>query len=137
MHRRQFLSSAVLLPAVASGRPAQPVPRPAAGGLKLGLVTYNIAKDWDIPTLIARLGETGFEAVELRTTHKHTFPLLRDRIGQVHMRDLFDDYPWRALLSGLAAMRFQGYCFAEIPGSPDPMRVLRYFRALFRAYQGL
>jgi sugar phosphate isomerase/epimerase len=66
-----------------------------------------------------------------------TFGLVKDQIGQVHMRDLFVDYPWRALLSALAKMNFQGYCLAEIPESADPVRVLNYFRALFRAYQGL
>jgi sugar phosphate isomerase/epimerase len=254
--------------------------------LKLGTVTYNIAKDWDVPALIKNLTEAQFDAVELRTTHKHgveialppaaraevrkqfeaspvkigglgttcefhaadpavvrknidetkewvklakdigspgvkvrpnglpkdvpeektleqigkslaecgafaqdhgvkiqlevhgaetqrvprirkildyggnhpavkacwnsnqtdlldggfesNFKLLRDQIGQVHMRDLFlEEYPWRTLVSSLAAMNFQGYCFAEIPESADPVRVLHYFRGLFRAYQNL
>jgi sugar phosphate isomerase/epimerase len=38
---------------------------------KLGLVTYNMAKDWDIDTLIAKCEATGFQGVELRTTHAH------------------------------------------------------------------
>ncbi|MFH1965960.1 MAG: sugar phosphate isomerase/epimerase family protein [Acidobacteriota bacterium] len=38
---------------------------------ELGTVTYNLAKDWDIDTLISNCEETGFKAVELRTTHKH------------------------------------------------------------------
>ena len=42
-----------------------------SSALKLGLVTYNLAKDWDIETIIARCTETGFEGVELRTTHSH------------------------------------------------------------------
>jgi sugar phosphate isomerase/epimerase len=37
----------------------------------LGAVTYNVCKDWDVETLIAKLEEAKFEAVELRTTHKH------------------------------------------------------------------
>jgi hypothetical protein len=41
------------------------------------------------------------------------------------------------LISNLAQMNFQGYCFAEIPESADPVRVLKYFRGMFRAYQGL
>jgi hypothetical protein len=41
------------------------------------------------------------------------------------------------LFAALTDMRFEGYCFAEIPESADPLRVLKYFRALFRAYQGL
>ena len=66
------------------------------------------------------------------------FKLVKDQIGQVHMRDLFlEEYPWRALIGALSEMKFQGYCFAEIPASPDPIRVLKFFRGLFRAYQDL
>lgn len=39
--------------------------------MKLGLVTYNLASDWDIDTLIERCQATGFTGVEPRTTHKH------------------------------------------------------------------
>jgi len=39
--------------------------------MHLGLVTYNLAKDWDIPTIIEKCTATGFEGVELRTTHAH------------------------------------------------------------------
>jgi sugar phosphate isomerase/epimerase len=263
-------------------------PRPAAGRapLKVGTVTYNIAKDWDVPTIIKNLTEVGMDAVELRTTHKHgveislspaaraevrkrfedspvkigglgttceyhasdpavvrknidetkqwvtlardlgcpsvkvrpngmpkdvpeektleqigkslaecgafaqdngvkiqlevhgqetsrlprirkildygrnhpgvlicwnsnqadlldggfesNFRLVRDQIGQVHMRDLYlEEYPSRALITALADMKFQGYCFAEIDASTDGVRVLKYFRGLFRAYQNL
>jgi sugar phosphate isomerase/epimerase len=287
MNRRDFLSTVAVVPALAVRQiPNPPAPPPATNGLKLGIVTYNIAKDWDVPTIIKNLTEAGFEAVELRTTHKHgveitlspaqraevrkqfeaspikigglgttcefhaadqatvrknidetkewvklakdlgspsvkvrpnglvkdvpeektleqigkslaecaafagdngikiqlevhgtetqrvprirkifdyagnpatlracwnsnqtdlldggwdaNFQLLKNQIGQVHMRDLMlDEYPWRKLISNLAAMKFQGYCFAEIPESSDPVRVLKYFRGMFRAYQGL
>jgi sugar phosphate isomerase/epimerase len=285
MHRRDFLSTAVLIPALATGTRGQSPRSPVPRGLKLGTVTYNIAKDWDVPTLIKNLTDAGFEAVELRTTHKHgveialspaaraevrarfadspvkigglgttceyhspdpavvrrnveetkawvtlaqdvgspsvkvrpnglpasvpedttleqigralaecgafardhgvtiqlevhgegtsrvprirrmldhggnhpgvkvcwnsnptdlldggfdaNFRLVRDQIGQVHMRDLFEDYPWRSLMAALTALKFDGYCFAEIPESADPVRVLKYFRGLFRAYQNL
>ena len=286
MRRRDLLSSLVVVPAL--GRVGRIEPAQKADerrGLKLGTVTYNIAKDWDIPTLITNLTDARFDAVELRTTHRHgveialspaaradvrkrfedspirigglgttceyhspdasvvrsnvdetkawvllardigapsvkvrpnglpkdvpeektleqigkalaecgtfarehgvtvqlevhgegssrlprirkildyggnhpgvrvcwnsnptdlldggfdaTFALVREQIGQVHMRDLFADYPWGRLVTALSAMSFDGYCFAEIPESPDPVRVLKYFRALFRAYQGL
>jgi hydroxypyruvate isomerase len=39
--------------------------------MRLGAVTYNALKDWDIEKIIATLEEIGFEAVELRTEHKH------------------------------------------------------------------
>jgi sugar phosphate isomerase/epimerase len=37
----------------------------------LGAVTYNVAKDWDLDTLLKNLEAAGFQAVELRTGHKH------------------------------------------------------------------
>src|SRR6476620_1169471 len=286
MKRRDFLAAGAL-PALAAIEPAQTPGTPSAGsGLKLGIVTYEIAKDWDVPTIIKNLTAVGMYAVELRTTHKHcvesslapqaradvrkrfedspvkigglgttceyhaadqaivrknidetkewvklandlgspsvkvrpnglpkdvpeektleqigkslaecakfaqdngikvqlevhgsetqrvprvrkifdfagnppalracwnsnqtdlmdggfdaNFQLLKTQIGQIHMRDLMlEEYPWRQLISNLAAMKFEGYCFAEIPESNDPVRVLKYFRGMFRAYQGL
>lgn len=38
---------------------------------KLGLVTYNMAKDWDIETIISKCEAHGYAGVELRTTHAH------------------------------------------------------------------
>jgi sugar phosphate isomerase/epimerase len=287
MKRRDFLGAVGGFPALATIHPPQaPVGRTAPAGLKLGTVTYEIARDWDVPTIIRNLTDVGMEAVELRTTHKHgveislapaaraevrkrfadspvkigglgttceyhapdqavlrrnieetkewlklaadvgspsvkvrpnglpkdvpedrtleqigkalrecglfareqgvliqlevhgtgtsrlprirkildhggnhpavrvcwnsnptdlldggfepAFNLVKDQIGQVHMSDLFnEEYPWRALIGRLTEMKFQGYCFAEIPASTDPVRVLKYFRGLFRAFQGL
>ena len=39
--------------------------------MRLGAVTYNVLKDWDVETIIKNLTQAGFEAVELRTGHKH------------------------------------------------------------------
>lgn len=39
--------------------------------MKLGMVTYQVAKDWDLDTMIDMCLKTGFEGVELRTTHAH------------------------------------------------------------------
>ena len=39
--------------------------------MKVGIVTYNIAKDWDLDTIIEKCEATGMEGVELRTTHAH------------------------------------------------------------------
>ena len=73
MKRRDFLSTLAAVPALGIVGAAQTPPAAKAGrkGLKLGTVTYNIAKDWDLPTLIKNLTEAGFDGVELRTTHKH------------------------------------------------------------------
>jgi sugar phosphate isomerase/epimerase len=289
MRRRDFLSTLAVAPGLGALRFPQAPPssvRPGRAPLKLGTVTYLIAKDWDVPTIIKNLTDAQFDAVELRTTHKHgveislppaaraavrkqfedspvkigglgttcefhspdpavvrknidetkawvllaqdlgspsvkvrpngipkdvpeertleqigkslaecgafardhgvviqlevhgdassrvprirkifdyggnhpnvracwnsnqtdlldggfdaNFALLKNQIGQVHMRDLFlEEYPWRRLIGSLADMHFAGYCFAEIPDSADPMRVLKYFRGMFLAYQGV
>lgn len=288
--RRGFLSAVGLTAAGlaaaegAGARAAEVIPAPKASPMKLGTVTYNIAKDWDIATIIKNCEATGFQGVELRTTHAHkvevalskaeraevrkrfqdskvelyglgsafdyhtpdpsrlrkdieatkeyivlaedvgasgvkvrpnglpkevpvektleqigrslrelgefaanhgqmirlevhgggtsllphvrriidvanhknvgvcwnsnqtdlegegfdhNFNLVKDRIVEVHMRDLFlAEYPWRRLLTSLVASGYRGYCLAEIPESSDPLRVMRYFRALWLAYQG-
>lgn len=250
---------------------------------RLGLVTYNMAKDWDVPTLIAKCAATGFEAVELRTSHAHgvepslstaarkevrerfadspvrllslgttceyhaadpaeverhigqtadfirlaadvgalgvkvrpngfppgvpqeqtlrqigealqrcgqvaadhgvelwlevhgrgtqelpnirrimevarhpsvgvcwnsnptdvvagsideTFAMVRDRIRSVHITELTSDYPWERLFSLLAGAGYDRYTLAEIPGSSDPERVMRYYAALWRELCG-
>lgn len=40
-------------------------------GMKMGLVTYQWAKDWDLTTLIANCEKTGYLGVELRVDHAH------------------------------------------------------------------
>jgi len=68
----------------------------------------------------------------------HNFNLVKDKIFTVHMRDLhLEDYPFRELLTALNQSGYTGYCLAEIPESPDPLRVMRYFRSLWLAYQDL
>ncbi len=85
--RRQLLQgSAALAASVAfgamsaegSGAPAEAATpsttqRGVAGSrrMQLGMVTYNIAAGWDIPTIIERCHQVGMAAVELRTTHRH------------------------------------------------------------------
>ncbi len=64
------------------------------------------------------------------------FDLLKDKIRHVHIVDLYrEDYPWRDLFRNLNEMHYDGYCFAEIKGTCDPIRLMRYYRALFLAYQ--
>ncbi|MBL9155688.1 MAG: sugar phosphate isomerase/epimerase [Verrucomicrobiales bacterium] len=45
--------------------------RADARPIRFGLVTYQWAKDWDLPTLLKNCGPAGVEGVELRTTHRH------------------------------------------------------------------
>lgn len=67
---------------------------------------------------------------------RENFALVADKIRLVHMRDLFlANYPWRELFALLVQHGYEGYTLAEIPESADPERVLRYYRALWEAYQ--
>jgi sugar phosphate isomerase/epimerase len=70
MHsRRQFMVGVGALAAVGA---AQPTTETASQPkYRLGLVTYNIAATWDIPTLLRVCRTIGLGPVELRTTHRH------------------------------------------------------------------
>ena len=59
------------------------------------------------------------------------FEMLKDRIDLVHMHELYEDYPYEALFRMLRSMHYDGFCLAEIQSSPDPERVLRYYKKLF------
>ncbi|MEO6244521.1 MAG: TIM barrel protein [Opitutaceae bacterium] len=68
----------------------------------------------------------------------HNFNLIKNKIFTVHMRDLaLEDYPFRKLLNGLVESGFTGFTFAEIPESKEPVRLMKYYRSLWLAYQGL
>ena len=61
--------------------------------MKLGLVTYNMAKDWDVPTIIENCAATGFQGVELRTTHAHNVEVNLSANERQEVRKQFEDSP--------------------------------------------
>ncbi|HEV7403810.1 MAG TPA: sugar phosphate isomerase/epimerase [Chthoniobacteraceae bacterium] len=66
------------------------------------------------------------------------FDSVKNKIFTVHLRDLYlEEYPFRRLFAGLKGCGFTGFTFAEIPDSPDPVRIMKYFRSLWLAYQDL
>ncbi|RJP22104.1 MAG: sugar phosphate isomerase/epimerase [Candidatus Omnitrophota bacterium] len=68
----------------------------------------------------------------------YNFNLVKDKIFMAHMRDLYVNYPFRKLLNSLNYIGFDGYTLAEAsPGTSDPIRVMKYYRALWLAYQNL
>ena len=97
--RRQFLTSALGLVGAASlpghavlGGEGSSVPegaRPAT--MHLGLVTYNLAKDWDVPTIIRHCTATRFEGVELRTTHAHGVEVTLSPAQRAEVKQRFRD----------------------------------------------
>src|SRR5437763_558140 len=71
--RRRFLQTAGVLAAGAAVPRVASAAAPEAAPLKLrvGLVTYNVAAKWDVPTLLKVCQRAGIASVELRTTHAH------------------------------------------------------------------
>lgn len=59
--------------------------------LKLGLVTYNWGKTWDVPTIIRNCTSTGFTGVELRSTHAHGVEITIDDQRRRQVRQQFAD----------------------------------------------
>ena len=56
--------------------------------MRLGIVTYNLAKDWDIERIISTLEPLGYAAVELRSTHAHGVEpgISKDQVEKVRER---------------------------------------------------
>jgi len=59
--------------------------------MKLGMVTYQIAKDWDVPTLIDKCTSLGYQGVELRTTHAHGVEVSLSSQERSEVRKQFED----------------------------------------------
>jgi hydroxypyruvate isomerase len=61
--------------------------------MKLGLVTYLWAKDWDLPTLISNCEKTGYLGVELRCDHKHGVETKLSASERADVKKRFADSP--------------------------------------------
>lgn len=61
------------------------------------------------------------------------FDLLKGRIRLVHITELCNDYPWARLFELLKGISYQGFTLAEVPESPEPIRFMKYYRALWKA----
>jgi len=81
--------------------------------MKLGLVTYQWAKDWDLPTLIANCIRTGVLGVELRTEHAHGVETRLNAAGRADVKKMFADSPVTCI----------GYGSNFEYHSPDPVKL--------------
>src|SRR3954465_14815979 len=87
---------------MSSGRLSRLTPPPCGtDSMKLGIVTYNIAKDWDLPTIFARLEKLGYAGVELRTGHAHKVETELTTDQREEVRKRFEDSPVQ--LAGLGS----------------------------------
>ncbi|HLJ54531.1 MAG TPA: TIM barrel protein, partial [Chthonomonadaceae bacterium] len=59
--------------------------------MKLGLVTYNAAREWDLPTLLDLLTRAGWDGVELRTQHAHGVELALGAAERAAVRRRFSE----------------------------------------------
>jgi sugar phosphate isomerase/epimerase len=78
--------------------------------LKLGVMTYTLAKEWDIDTIIKNLSEAGYQSVELRTTHAHGIEVTLSENERKEVKKRFEDSPLEAI-SLASAFKYH---------SPDP-----------------
>ena len=71
--RRDFLKTSALggMLAMGGGLPALARAEEKKAQAQYGLVTYQWAKDWDLPTLLKNCETANVLGVALRTTHKH------------------------------------------------------------------
>ncbi len=61
--------------------------------MKLGLVTYQWGKDWDLQTLISNCEKAGFLGVELRTQHAHGVEISLTASQRNDVKKRFADSP--------------------------------------------
>lgn len=91
--RRETLAAAAMLLPVrwsVAADARRVVPQAA---LRLGLVTYNWGKDWDLSTVVRNCENTGFQGVELRSTHRHGVEISLSKQNRADVRRRFADSP--------------------------------------------
>jgi sugar phosphate isomerase/epimerase len=69
------------------------MPLMVKSNMKLGLVTYQWGRDWDLPTLIANCEKTGLLGVELRTEHTHKVETNLTALQRAEVKKRFADSP--------------------------------------------
>ena len=96
MSRRGFLASTGAGAAAGLVTRAACAAQPAAGAqpalkYRLGIVTYNIAATWDVPTILRICRAVGLSPVELRTTHRHGVEPALSNEARKEVRQRFSD----------------------------------------------
>lgn len=96
IQRREFLfgglSSAAVLSLI-SRTDAAAWSSFAGGEMKMGLVTYQWGRDWDLETLITNCEKAGFQGVELRTEHAHGVEPTLSSAQRIEVKNRFADSP--------------------------------------------
>lgn len=62
------------------------------------------------------------------------FRLVQNRIGTVHIHELISQYPWKELFRLLKQSKFDGWTLLEESATtPDPIRVMKYYRLIWES----
>ncbi len=118
VNRRHFLQAAgaATISGLGAGT-ASPVRAGAADKAavlyRLGIVTYNIAANWDVPTILKVCKSVGLSPVEFRTQHKHGVEPTLGKSERQEIRKRFAD-------SGIDIWGCGTVCEFQ---SPDPRQV--------------
>ncbi len=94
MTRRSFLGAGGIAAGgllAGPGDAGQRANNNGAARFRLGIVTYNIAAAWDLPTLLRICRAVGLAPVELRTTHKHGVEPSLSAAARKEVRQRFAD----------------------------------------------
>lgn len=116
VQRRQFLAASLGVAAGATfhapAGTAKEAGRDAMAPLKLGLMTYTLARDWDVETIIENCTQAKFEHAELRTTHAHGVEVALTKAERSEVRKRFED-------AGIKLSLASGYAYHW----PDPQQL--------------
>lgn len=94
LSRRDFLQKSAIAGLAWASLPARSIfGKVSISKMKFGLVTYEWAKDWDLPTLIANCDKTGVLGVELRTQHAHGVEIGLNKFEREEVKRRFADSP--------------------------------------------
>jgi sugar phosphate isomerase/epimerase len=113
--RREFARVGLTAASAAAAWPWLALRAAASPGFRLGLVTYNVARDWSLDTLLRICHEAKLEGVELRTTHAHGVERTLSPAERKDVRQKCAD-------AGLAQLSLGSVCEFH---SPDPAVVQR------------
>jgi len=94
LSRRNFIQKSLVAGVgLAAINPLSAWAKPEKSEMRLGLVTYQWAKDWDLPTLIANCVKSGVLGVELRTEHAHGVETKLNAAQRTEVKKMFADSP--------------------------------------------
>ena len=107
--RRRFIKTSAVAGSAAAlacqtGSAAEPGKANTDKPLRIGLMTYNLGRDWDVDAIIKNCREAKWEHAELRTTHAHGVEVDLSKAERREVRKKFED-------AGLALSLASGFAY--------------------------